>query len=90
MAVVLDNTQGTSLGMAMVQHSMDNLVKQRMQMNDLYADANKAIAMTQYSQAAETEREYIRQKKTPPKALTIEKEQAKLMVDYTRNMTGLS
>ena len=88
MAVVLDNTQGTSLGMAMVQHSMDNLVKQRMQMNDLYADANKAIAMTQYCQAAETEREYIRKGKTPPKALTIEKEQAKLMVDYTRNMTA--
>ena len=88
MAVVLDNTQGTSLGMAMVQHSMDNLVKQRMQMNDLYADANKAIAITQYSQAAETEREFIRQGVTPPKAYTIEKEQAKNKINSTRNMTA--
>ena len=88
MAVVLDNTQGTSLGMAMVEHSMDNLVKQRMQMNDLYADANKAIAITQYSQAAETEREFIRQDKTPPEALTIEKEQAKNKINSTRNMTA--
>ena len=88
MAVVLDNTQGTSLGMAMVQHSMDNLVKQRMQMNELYADANKAMAITQYNQAAETERWYLEHDQTPPEAVTIEKEQAKKFIDTTRNMAA--
>ena len=88
MAVVLDNTQGTSLGMAMVQHSMDNLVKQRMQMNELYADANKAIAITQYSQAAETERWYLEHNQTPPEAVTKEKEQAKNKINTTRNMAA--
>ena len=41
MPIVLDNTQGSTLGMAMSQHAIDKMIGQRMQMTDIYAKTNQ-------------------------------------------------
>lgn len=88
MAVVLDNTQGVSLGMAMVQHSMDNLVKQRMQMNELYHDANKAVAVATMNSTSELMQEFVRKGMPPPEELQKKYDEGANHLNKSRMMTA--
>ena len=88
MPIVLDNTKGTSLGMAMVQHSMDNLVKQRMQMNELYHDANKAVAVTGMQAASAEAQEYINRGENIPSGIYIRYNESANYLNKSRNMTA--